>query len=201
MLRRDRLIRMQIQQLADACLFAFSFWLAFTLRVNPQIVAWLDLDPIPPELLGRVFWLYVALIPAAPLILESQGFYDRPVLGPRLGFLWPLFKGCIIMTMGLVLVMYALRFISPRLVMALFGGISFSLVWLKEELVRWALRSKLGQFQYKRHFILVGTEREIAKMRRELTERTDETIEGVAELNLIETPVQKIVSLFHDNWA
>ena len=47
MLQRDRQIRTQIQQLADACLFGFSFWMAFTLRGNPQIIAWLNLDLIP----------------------------------------------------------------------------------------------------------------------------------------------------------
>ena len=85
MLRRDRQIRTQIHQLADACLFGLSFWMAFALRANPQIIAWLNLDPIPADVLNRVVWLYFALIPAAPLILESQGFYNRPVLVPAPG--------------------------------------------------------------------------------------------------------------------
>jgi len=38
----------QIHQVADACLFAVSFWIAYALRANPQIIAWLNLDPIPP---------------------------------------------------------------------------------------------------------------------------------------------------------
>jgi exopolysaccharide biosynthesis polyprenyl glycosylphosphotransferase len=57
----------------------------------------------------------------------------------------------------------------------------------------------LAQFQSKRRFILVGTEKEIARMKRDLNERTDENIEIVAELNLIGTPVQKIVPLLHDH--
>ena len=158
MLRRDRQIRTQIHQVADACLFAVSFWLAYVLRTNPQIVAWLNLDPLPPDIFSSVVWLYFALIPAAPLILESQGFYNRPALCPRRDILWPLFKGCLITTIGLVLVMYALHFVSPRVVMVFFGVISFTLVYLKEELVRWALRSKFGQSQYQRRFILIGTQ-------------------------------------------
>ena len=47
MLRRDRQIRTQIHQLADACLFAVSFWLAYALRTNPHIDAWLGLDIAP----------------------------------------------------------------------------------------------------------------------------------------------------------
>ena len=35
MLRRHRQIKMQIQQVLDACLFGASFWLAWILRANP----------------------------------------------------------------------------------------------------------------------------------------------------------------------
>ena len=199
MLRRDRQIRTQIHQLADAGLFAVSFWLAYTLRTNPQIIAWLNLDTIPPDIFGNVAWLYFVLIPAAPLILESQGFYNRPVLCPRRGILWPLFKGCLITTIGLVLVMYALQFISPRGVMVFFGSISFSLVYLKEELVRWALRSKIGRLQYQRRFLLIGTHAEIVRLRRELKERLDNSVEVVGELSLGETPVQQLVQMLHEH--
>jgi len=156
MLRRDHQIRTQIHQVADACLFAVSFWLAYVLRTNPQINAWLNLDAMSSDVFGSVVWLYLALIPAAPLILESQGFYSHPVLCPRRDILWPLFKGCLITTIGLVLIMYALHFVSPRVVMMFFGAISFTLVYLKEELVRWALRSKFAQLQYQRRFILIA---------------------------------------------
>jgi exopolysaccharide biosynthesis polyprenyl glycosylphosphotransferase len=201
MLQRDRQIRTQIQQVADACLFGFSFWIAFVLRANPQIIAWLDLDPIPPDVFNKVLWLYFILIPAAPLILETQGFYDHPVFRPRRYILWPLFKGCFITTIGLVLVMYAFRFVSPRVVMAFFGCISFSLVYLKEELVRWVLRSKFAQLQYKRRFILIATGSEIARLRRELKERADPSVEIVAELGLGEAPLQQLAQMLHEHSA
>jgi exopolysaccharide biosynthesis polyprenyl glycosylphosphotransferase len=201
MLQRDRQIRTQIHQLADACLFAVSFWLAYALRTNPHIIWWLNLDPMPPDIFNSVVWLYFALIPAAPLILESQGFYSRPALCARQEIVWPLFKGCLITTIGLVLIMYALKFVSPRVVMAFFGGISFTLVYLKEELVRWALRSKFGQSQYQRCFLLVGTPAEIARLRRELKERMDASVAVVGELSLGETPVQHLVQMLHEHSA
>jgi exopolysaccharide biosynthesis polyprenyl glycosylphosphotransferase len=201
MLQRDRQIRTKIQQLADACLFGFSFWVAFALRVNPQIIAWLNLDPIPHDLFNKVLWLYFILIPVAPLVLESQGFYDHPVLCPRRDILWPLFKGCSITTILLVLLMYAFRFVSPRVVMAFFGCISFSLVCLKEEFVRWALRSKFAQLQYKRRFILIATGSEIVRLRRELKERADPSVEIVAELSLGEAPLQQLAQRLHEHSA
>lgn len=201
MLRRDRQIRTQIHQLADACLFAVSFWLAYVFRTNPQIIAWLSLEPLPFDIFNSVVWLYFALIPAAPLILESQGFYTRPAFCSRWKIIWPLFKGCLITTIGLVLIMYALHFVSPRAVMAFFGVISFTLVYVKEELIRWALRSKIGRSQYQRRFLLVGTHAEIVRLRRELKERLDDGVVVVGELNLGESPVQQLVHMLHDHSA
>src|SRR5450755_3377981 len=161
MLRRDRQIRMQLHQLADACLFATSFWLAFVLRTNAKVVDALHLDAIPPDTFEKMGWLYFGLIIAAPLILESQGFYNRPIQHRRRVFLWPLFKGCLITTVGLVLIMYSFKMLSPRVVMMFFGVISFSMVWLKEEVLRFALHTKLARHQNKRRFILVGAGDEI----------------------------------------
>jgi exopolysaccharide biosynthesis polyprenyl glycosylphosphotransferase len=201
MLRRDRQIRTQIHQLADACLFAASFWVAYALRTDPQIGAWLDLPAIGDQTIDsqKIIWLYVALFPAAPLILESQNFYNRPVLGSRAEIFWPLFRGCAITSIGLVLAMWVFQFVTPRGMIGFFGVISFSLVYLKEELVRLVLRSRLAQSQYKRRFVLVGTEREILRIRNELKPQTDESVEIIAELNLVETPVQQIVNLLHDH--
>ena len=201
MLRRTRQIRTQIHQLVDACVFAASFWIAYSLRGDPAVISLLKLPVIPDTALDseKLIWLYAALIPAAPLILESQGFYSRPPLGTRLATIWPLFKGCLITTIGLVLAMYALHFLTPRVMMVFFGIISFSLVYAKEELVLWVSHSRLAQAQSKRRFILVGTEREIVRMRKDLQHHTSEGVEITAELNLIETPVQQIVSLLHDH--
>ena len=201
MLRRAQQIRTQIHQLVDACLFAASFWIAFSLRDNAAIIAWLNLPPIPEVTYDsdKLIWLYVALIPAAPLILESQGFYSRPPLGSRFTILWPLFKGCLIATFGMVLAMYALHFVTPRVMMVFFGLISFGLVYAKEELVRGVMRSRMAQAQSKRRFILVGTQREIIRMRQDLLHHTGEGVEIIAELNLVETPVQQIVNLLHDH--
>jgi len=63
--------------------------------------------------------------------------------------------------------------------------------------VRWVLRSRMAQAQSKRRFILVGTEREIIRMRKDLLDHTNDSVEVAAELNLVEIPVQQIVNLLH----
>ncbi len=199
MLRRDRQIRMQIHQLMDAVLFAFGFWLAYKLRANPDII----------DLLGLVSWdvpfeayvgLYLVLIPAAPLILEGQGFYARPPFCSRRITAWMLFKGCFFTTLGLVLTMYLFK-MPPvaRGVVIWFGFISFGLVFLKEELVRWAASTKMAQAQYRRRIILVGGSEETARMEAELKVKSAEEVEILARLDLSEAPVQRLVELLHEH--
>ena len=195
MLRRDRQIRTVIHQLADAGLFALAFWMAYALRSNPDIITWLKLEPASP--FENFAWLYLVLIPATPLVLESQGFYDHSPLCSRGAILWPLFKGCVLITVGLMLTVYVFHLIVARGIFISFGCIGFCMAYLKEELIRLVLKSKMAQLHYKRRFILVGTDREIAKIRKGLKDRTDESVEIVAELNLLETPVQQIVSMLH----
>jgi exopolysaccharide biosynthesis polyprenyl glycosylphosphotransferase len=200
MLRRDRQIRIQIHQLVDACLFGVSFWLAYALRLDSDFAAWLHLPGITNETLDaqKLIWLYAAIIPAGPLLLESQNFYNRPLFCPRWSIIWPLFKGCLLASLGLVLMMWFFQFVTPRSMIIFFGAISFGLVYLKEELVRAAMGSRVVP-QARRRFVLVGTEREIGRMRRDLKQHNDESVEIMAEFDLIETPVQQIVNLLHDH--
>src|ERR1017187_2719352 len=154
MLQRDRQIRMQISQFADAFLVAVSFWFAFVLRADPQISAWLGLDQISGDTLNKdAFLIPVAMISAA-FLLESQGFYNLPVLCPRRATLWPLFKGCALTTMVLILATFLFQrnLIPSRVVMTFFGFISFALIYTKEEAMRLAFKSRFAQGQYKRRF-------------------------------------------------
>ena len=199
MLQRDRVIRTQLQQLADASLFAMSFWLAYQLRALPFFSDTLGLETIAPESFAQNVWLYFALVPAAPLVLESQGFYNRPVVGRLSAMIWPLLKGCFIITIGMVLLVFIFRKsdFAPRGVMVLFGFISFGLVAIKEQLLTLALRSRLAKAQYRRRIILAGTPAETARLRRDLLLSSGEGIEVAAEFNLANAPVTELIELLH----
>ena len=111
MLRRHRQIRTQIHQLMDACLFAVAFWLAYEIRATEFAE---QMFKLPVQPFTDYVWFYMLLIPAAPLMLESQGFYDRSLLGPRHMTLWPLLKSCAYLTLGLVFVLFFVKFNAPR---------------------------------------------------------------------------------------
>ena len=202
MLQRDRQIRTQISQLADAFLVAASFWVAFVLRADPQIAAWLGFDQIPGDILNKDAYLIPVAMISAAFLLESQGFYNRPILCPRRAILWPLFKGCTLTTIVLILVTFLFQknLIMPRSVITIFGFISFALIYCKEEVLRLAFKSRFGQGQYKRRFILVGTEAETARICQELEGRKDETVAVIAQFNLA-NPIPQLVQMLHDHAA
>jgi exopolysaccharide biosynthesis polyprenyl glycosylphosphotransferase len=188
---------MQIQQCLDACLFALGFGLAYVLRSNPDVIVLLNLPPANE--FNAYKWLYIILIPAAPLILEAQGFYNRPTLCSRRSTAWLLFKGCLITALVLILTSFFFRMVIARAVIILFGFVSFALVFAKEELVRLFLQSKLAQNSFRRRFILIGTSEETALMRAELKVKSQETIEVLAELDLNKTPLEQLVTMLHEH--
>ena len=196
MLRRDRLIRMQIHQAVDAGIFFASFWLAYALRANPSIIWLFHLHPVSSFETYRWIW---ALVLTGPLVLEAQGFYNRPLSCSRLKTAWLLFKGCLFATLGIIFTLFLFRSEIARWVMVWFGGISFVLIWVKEELVLIAFRSRLGQEQYRRRFLLIGTAEETARMGAELKAKSSGNLEVVAQVDLHHTSLEGLVELLHEH--
>jgi exopolysaccharide biosynthesis polyprenyl glycosylphosphotransferase len=197
MLRRDRQMRMQVYQLMDACIFAVSFWLAYEFRASDFVTITLGHPPIAH--FEEFFWHYLVLIPVSPLILEAQGFYDRPLIAPRRHTLVPLLKGCVFISIGLTLALFFSRLTIARFVPIGFGVIAFCLVYLKEELLLMALKSKIAQNQFRRRFMLLGTPAETARMREEIQRRPESGVEIVREMDLKETQLEEFVHLLHEH--
>ena len=199
MLRRDRQVRMQIHQMMDAGIFAFSFWLAYQVRANPVIIDLFDLNEINP--FRQFAWMLLLVIPAAPFVLEAQGFYTRSIFCPRGTTLWQLLKACALMAVGLVIAMFLMHTETQiaRGAILWFAAVSLGLVFAKEEIFRELARRQFSQARNKRRFLLVGTADELARMRGELKKRDEEGIEIPGELNLSEISVDYLVELLHEH--
>jgi exopolysaccharide biosynthesis polyprenyl glycosylphosphotransferase len=197
MLRQRRLIRMQIHQLMDACLFALSFWLAFELRADPRVIGFLHMKPAPPD--DGYLWVFLFLIPAAPLILEWQGFYNRPLVGPRSMFIKPLLRACGIAGMAVILSAYFFQLAFARPVALWFPAIAFALVGAKEELLLLIYRSRMGQMRLKRRILLAGTPEETARLEQQLESHREEDLMVVASLDLNEATPDRLAQLLHEH--
>jgi FlaA1/EpsC-like NDP-sugar epimerase len=200
MLLRDRQLRTQIYQLMDAGLFALSLWLAHWLRDHApaQLLGWKMLAIEPFQ---EFVWLYLVIIPGVPLILESQGFYQRPIQASRRETAWLLFKSCVLATIGVILVMFLFRITLARSVFALFGVISFVMVTGKEELLRLAYRTRFGQLQLKKRVLLIGAQEDTGRMRQDLLVKGHDDLEIVGELDINNNTIQELVNLLHETSA
>jgi exopolysaccharide biosynthesis polyprenyl glycosylphosphotransferase len=205
MLRRDRQIRMQVFQLVDACLFALSFWLAYRLRADPRVIYHLNLEPFgnnPPFPFEKLAWVYPVLIFISPLVLEAQGFYSQELVPSRLTKYWRLLKSCAVMVLGLILVLFFSRmllFRVARLIPLWFGGISFCLIAAREAVVGLLFRSRLAREQSQRYFILIGSQGETDRIKREIEAQPEENIVVTAAIDLSRTNIDKLVQLLHEH--
>ncbi len=188
---------MQIQQLLDACLFAVSFWLAYVIRSHPLVIDFLALPGVAP--FESFVSFYLVLITMVPLVLDSQGFYNRSVVAPRRMMFWPLLRGCFLVALGLTLLLFFFRMYLPRSVIFGFGVLSFTTVWLKEEILRLGFKTKFTQAQLRRRFVLMGPPAETALMRAAIRSHPDENMVILAELDLTATPVAGLVALLHEH--
>src|SRR5215212_2269322 len=212
--RRNRQLRTQLSQLKDTTLFALALWLAHCVRSAWDVdlfgiarscyetFSWEFFNPNHQiEPFSEFSWLYVIIIPAVPLILEWQGFYDRPLVARRRDTAWRLLKGAAIATLLVILCTFFGKKALARGVFLLFGAFSFLLVFLAEEFLRGYYKRRLQQSQFRRKFILIGSPDDTQRLRRELRHRPDEAIEVICELDLNEYSVERLIQLLHEHSA
>lgn len=182
----------------DAGIFAFAFWLAHTVRALA-----VNYRPALPEIqpFDQYLWLYLLIIPGTMLLLKALGFYNRPLIFSRRETAWVLSHAATIEVLGVVSVLFLRKQELARSVIFLFGGFSFLLVMVKEELLLSWLQSKLGQEQMKRRVVLVGIAEDTAQIERDLDAKARGTVEILARLDLNQTPWERLVELLHERAA
>ncbi len=193
MLRRDRQLLTQIYQLKDAALFSLALWLAYQIRGN-WFLDWFKNVEIEP--FKQFAYLLVLIIPGAPFILETQGFYQRPVLAPRHSTIWMLAKGCTLITFGTILLMFFFKWTLARAVILLFGPISFALLLLNDEIMRALHASRYAQRQFRKRVVLVGSPEDTLRMKAEFAQLGG-GLEIVGELDINESGLKELVALLH----
>jgi len=77
MIGRKQEINLQLNQIIDSTLIAFSFWLCHAIRFSILPLYYPDLPPIPD--LNGFTWLMAIVIPFTPIFLEFEGFYKNPL--------------------------------------------------------------------------------------------------------------------------
>jgi exopolysaccharide biosynthesis polyprenyl glycosylphosphotransferase len=196
MLLRDRQFRVQVNQVIDGAVCALGLWLAWVIRYSWTAIGPKGVDAIAP--FAYYFWLFLVVIPLMPLVLEWQGFYERQVFSPVKQMAWQLGRACAIGVVGLILIDFMLKREGARAVFVLYGFCSFGLMFLKEEMVRVAFMTKLGQARFKRRIILVGAVEDTRRLLADIEKRTED-LELVGQFDLNSSPVEELVALLHEH--
>lgn len=201
MLSRRKQLRTQFQIVLDAGLFGLSLYLAHLLRTHWRFEIFGGTKDI--QGLEQYFWLFLVVMSGGPLVLRLIGFYSRPFLPSRRLTAWQLIKGCVYVTIGLIIAIFVLRqgVTIARSVTILFGLISFGVIMLKEEVVLQWRRGRLGGARMEMRLILVGTSEDTARLRQELSRSQREELNIVAQLSINQRPVSDLVELMHEHSA
>ena len=196
MLRRQQHIRTQVHKLIDAGLFALSLWAAHRLR------SWSGLEilggsrAIPP--FDQYLWLFGIVFFLSPPVLESQGFYSKPFRAQSSQTLLPLFRGCMLITLSLVVLLFLVREQAhARSVIIFFPLISFGVVYAKESLILYWLRTTRGVSTFRKRLILAGTEEDVRNLRSEIQTKFSESAEVLTEVDLNRSSIAQLVELLH----
>lgn len=197
MLRRERQIRAWVQRLLDASLFGIGLWLAHWIRQASGIEVFGGKREIPEF---HEFLPLFSILPFTPLLLELQGFYNRPILSSRRQAALMLFKGCALAValtiFGLFLVKWP-NVLLARSVIILFGLTSFALILIKEEIIRRVMQSRLGDSQFKRRLILAGSPEDLERFIPSARGGAFDGLEVVAQVDLNKHTVDDLVEMLH----
>ncbi len=196
MLRRAHQFRVQVYQIIDVGVFVLALALAHHMRAILHDLPFFR-DPITPVKQDYVT-LFLTVIPMAPLVLAWQGYYERPLLTPFRRAAWQLGKACAICAIGLVLTQFMLKREGARAVFVLFGVFSFGLMLVKEQVLRTAYKTGVGQSQFKRRVVLLGGRQDITVLRTEIASGMEE-MEVVGDFDLNETLIEEMVTFLHEH--
>ncbi len=194
MLRRKQQFRAQVHQWKDAFLFCLALWLSHLLW-SPWHPSFFHREIEP---FYEFVWLFLVIVPGAPLILEAAQFYNRPLHGSRRDTYYKLAKGCFLVTLGLVVVMFVFKIQLARMVIGLYGWVSFVVVAIGEEVARAVYRTRYGQSQIKRRFVLVGTPEDLEQLDADLRLEDLDGVEIVSRVDLHRGGVNELVRQLHE---
>jgi exopolysaccharide biosynthesis polyprenyl glycosylphosphotransferase len=200
MLRRQKQLQAKLHKALDACLFGLALWLAHFIRQNYLKISLFGGAP-DIENFEDFVWLAWAAILTAPLLLDVQGFYNRPFLCRRRVTAWQLFKASFVSTLVLVTLVFLFKQNPARSVIMLFGPLAFLIVWAKEELMRQWFQSRIGQAQLRKRLILVGTHEDCERLEADLHRTGAESVQIVATVNLNNSSIDDLVSCLHEHSA
>ncbi len=195
MLARKREINLQLNELVDAVLLGFAFWISHLLRYHGIIS--LDSSPEIPEF-AFFFWALAVIIPFGPFLLELQGFYYYPLEKS----VWKSLTQILRAGVGLfVLVaiggfLFKLEFPS-RSVAIIFAGTATALLIAKEQVFTLVYKRRLARGAVAERILIAGEPEKMAELESALTDTQRLEIAILERIDLEANDTEALVAALH----
>ena len=205
MLRNQRQIQTSINKVLDGFVFAISLWLAHELRGLLDFEVFGGETKIAPfwgDDSGRPYvWISILLLFVTPITLDTQGFYTRSAWPSRSQTFWPLAKASMIVTLGIIFGIFALKIQLTRSVIILFMAVCMALTWAKEEVtMRWQ-RRRLTRADLQKRIILLGSPNETQIMLNRIDDANETSYRVVLQFNIDRKPIEHLLRQMHEHSA
>ena len=205
MLRNQRQIENNISKFIDGLFFALSLWLAHGLRgfLNVDLFgAESEIASFWGEPSGRPYiWISLLLLFTAPITLNTQGFYSQSYWTSRKQVFWLITKATMIVTLGIILGIFALKIQLTRSVIILFAIICIMLMLIKEEIWQFIQNKRIGRPDSQKRLILLGSESETREMLERIGDGKNKNYRVMMEFNINRDPINKLVQNLHKHSA
>ena len=205
MLRNQRQIENNISKFIDGLFFALSLWLAHGLRgfLNVDLFgAESEIASFWGEPSGRPYiWISLLLLFTAPITLNTQGFYSQSYWTSRKQVFWLITKATMIVTLGIILGIFALKIQLTRSVIILFAIICIMLMLIKEEIWQFIQNKRMGRPDSQKRLILLGSESETREMLERVDDGKNKNYRVMMEFNINRDPINELVQNLHKHSA
>lgn len=197
MLGRKQEFFAQINQVADALLLGFAFWLSYWLRTQ-NLVNFDVLHEIPP--FAESIWMLAVVMPFGPLLLEMQGFYSQPLQkSPGRSASQVLQAGVwLILLLGLCVIFLRVQ-VPSRSVLILFAVIAPLSLLVRERLARWYYFRAVRQGDLREPVILAGETKAIKEFWTNLPQATRLQLNCVRKVDLQKQSLDSLVDSLHQH--
>ncbi|MGI6346094.1 MAG: sugar transferase [Limisphaerales bacterium] len=197
MLQKERNILIQAQMFLDAILCMLALWMAHGLRglIHVRFLP----SPGEIEAFDQFAWMLLLIPFLAPFVFYSQGYYARELLpSSRLRHYAALARGCLLLFVFMIFVMFLKKFTLARSVLLLFLILTFTLVMLKDEALQLFRRSSMGKTQFQRRVIIASSGSEIGHIHKTLSELGSHDFEIVGNYDLNNAKEDTLLDMLHD---
>lgn len=198
MLGRKQEINMQLTELTDSAILAFSLWFGHFLRARLALMFFPEWDAVPA--FGEFVWIMAVVVPFGPIILEARGFYSNLLNKTTGKSLRQLVEGGVIIATIVGMMSVFLRWqVESRAVVVLAALVGGSLLLLREAAQRQRIHRRLASGVGREPVLLVGANGDMDALLDRISDEHRAEIDIVGRIDIMQQPISALVEAMHQH--